>query len=93
MVQKVFRIREAKNGTETDALLQTGTDGHHGIWKMLKKNRTLEDGRIPAKEPKNARIEGQKRSITRKEYQRLVNKSEMESFMAQKGLWNLAREK
>ena len=28
MVQKVFEIREAKNGTETDELLQTGTDGH-----------------------------------------------------------------
>ena len=30
---------------------------------------------------------------TRKEYQRLVNKFEMEGFMAQRGLWNLARNK
>ena len=29
----------------------------------------------------------------RKEYQRLLNKFEMEGFMAQKGLWNLARNK
>ena len=36
---------------------------------------------------------GQKRRTTRKEYQRLSNKFEMEGFMAQKGLWNLVREK
>ena len=28
MVQKVFGIREAKNGTETDERLQAGADGH-----------------------------------------------------------------
>ena len=33
MVQKVFGIREAKNGTETDELLQTGTDGHQRVWR------------------------------------------------------------
>ena len=31
MVQKVFGIREAKNGTEIDELLQTGTDGHQRV--------------------------------------------------------------
>ena len=29
----------------------------------------------------------------RKEHQRLLNKFEMEDFMAQEGLWNLVREK
>ena len=67
-----------------------GTQGHG---KMLKIIPILEDGRIPAKEANNWRIEGQNRRITRKEYQRLMNKFEMEGFMAQKGLWNLAREK
>ena len=43
----------------------------HG--KMLKRIQVLEDGRVS---------EGQKR----KEYQRLLNKFEMEGFMAQKGL-------
>ena len=33
------------------------------------------------------------RKITRKEYQRLLNKFEMEGLMAQKGPWNLAKEK
>ena len=36
---------------------------------------------------------GRKKIFTRKEYQRLVNNSEMEGLMAQKGLWNLAKEK
>ena len=30
--RKEFWIREAKNGTETDELLQTGTDGHQRVW-------------------------------------------------------------
>ena len=34
-----------------------------------------------------------KQRITRKEYQRLLNNFEMEGIMAQKGLWNLAKEK
>ena len=57
--------------------------------KMLKRIHTLEDGRVPAKEAtggsRNWRIEGQKKRITRKEYQRLVNKFEMEGFLVQKG--------
>ena len=61
--------------------------------KMLKRFQVLEDGRVPAKDARRWRIEGQKRRRTRKEYQRLLNKFEMEGFMAQKGLWNLAREK
>ena len=63
----------------------------HG--RMNKRIQTLEDGRVPAKEAKDWRIEGQRKRITRKEYQRLVNKFEMDGFMAQKGLWNLAKEK
>ena len=38
-------------------------------------------------------MEGQERKVTRKEYQRLLNKFEVEGFMAQKGLWNLVRNK
>ena len=59
---------------------------------MLKRVQTLEDGGVPAKEALIWRIEGQKKRITRKEYQRLVNKFEMEGFVSQKGLWNLAKE-
>ena len=67
-----------------------GTQGHG---KMLKRIQVLEDGRVQAKEARNWRIEGEKRIMTGKEYQRLRNNFEMEGFMAQKGLWNLAGEK
>ena len=52
--------------------------------KMLKRIQVLEDGRVPAKEARSWRIEGQERRSTRKAYQRLVNKFEMEGFIAQK---------
>ena len=87
---RCFGIREAKNGTETDELLHTRTDVHQRIYgKMLRIIQTLEDGSVPAKEAKNWRIEGQKKRVTGKEYQRLLNKFEMESFMAQRSMWNL----
>ena len=89
MVQKVFRIREAKNGTKAGNLLQTRTDGHQRIWQNEEKNPTLEEGRVPAKEAKNWRIEGEKKRIARKEYQRLLNNFEMEGLMSQKGLWKV----
>ena len=43
--------------------------------RMMKRIQILEDGRVPAKETKNWMIEGEKKRITRKEYQRLLNKS------------------
>ena len=58
--------------------------GTQGYGNMLKRIQVLEDGRVPAKEATNWRIEGQKRRVTRKEYQRLLNKFEMEGLMAQK---------
>ena len=69
---------------------QVGTKEHG---KMIKRIQILEDGRVPAKEAKDWKIEGKKRRITRKECTRLINEFELEGLMAQKGLWNLAREK
>ena len=69
---------------------QVGTQEHG---KMLKRIQVLEDGRVHEKEARNWKIEGQKRRIAGKEHKRLVNELEMGGFMAQKGLWNLAREK
>ena len=87
MVQKLFGICEAKNGTETDERLQAGADGHPKrmakCW-MLKRLQVLEDGGVAAKEARSWRIEGPKRRITRKEYQTLLNKFEMEGCIAQK---------
>ena len=70
--------------------VQVGTKEHG---KMLKRIQILEGGRVPAKEAKNWRIEGEKRRIAGKEYRRLLNELESEGSMAQKGPWNLAREK
>ena len=60
---------------------QVGTKGHG---KMINRIQILEDGRVPAKEAGNWKIEGQKRRITSKDNQRLLNKFEMERFMAQR---------
>ena len=79
--------------TEINELPQTRTDGHQRIWQNAEKFQTLEEGRVPAKETKNRKIEAEKKIITIKEYQRLLNKFEMEGLMAQKGLWNLRKEK
>ena len=35
--KKVFSICEAKMATETNELLQTGTDGHQRIWQNAEK--------------------------------------------------------
>ena len=60
---------------------------------MMKRIQILEEGRVPAKEAKNWRIEGEKKRITSKEYKMLLKIFEMEGLMAQKGMWNLAKEK
>ena len=52
MVQKVFGIRQTY-GTKASQLQKTGT-------KMTKGIQTLEEGRVPAKEAKNWRIDGEK---------------------------------
>ena len=59
--------------------------------KMMKTIQTLEEGRVPAREAKKWRIEGEKKRISRKEHKRLLNNFEMEGSVAQKGLWNLAK--
>ena len=41
MVRKMLRIREAKNGTKADELLQTGTDGHQRVWQIVEKDPSL----------------------------------------------------
>ena len=52
--------------------------------KMVTRIRTLGEGRVPAKEAKNWRIEGEQKRITRKECQRLLNNFDMEVVITQK---------
>ena len=61
--------------------------------KMLKRIQVLKDGRVPAKEGKELENRWKKTRITRKEYKKPANKFEMEGLMAQKSLWNSAKEK
>ena len=61
--------------------------------QMVKRIQTLEEGRVPAKETKNWRVEGEKRRITRREHRRLLINFEIEGLLAQKGLWKSAMEK
>ena len=60
---------------------QVGTKEHG---KMLKRIQILEDGRVPGQEAKNWKIQGQKRRITRHEYNRLLNEFDMGGFMERK---------
>ena len=76
--RKCFGLRTAENGTKSNELLQARASGHKGARKMLKRIQVLEDGRIPAKEARNWKIEGQKSSITREEYRKLWNEFETE---------------
>ena len=61
--------------------------------EMTTRIQILEDGRVPATETKNWRNEGEKKRITREEFQRLLNNFEMECSTAQRRLWKLAKEK
>ena len=69
---KVFGIREAKNRTKTNELLQTGTDGHQRIWQNDAKSPNFRGRKSPSQRGK-AIVESreEKKRITRKEYKRL----------------------
>ena len=58
----MLRLREAKNGTEIDELLQARASGHKRVsmTKCENGSRSLRDGRVAAKEAKTLKIEGQK---------------------------------
>ena len=95
LVQEMRGLCEAKDGTEIDDLLQAGASRHKRARQDVKTNSgpRKEDGRIPAKKARDRKIEGQQSRITWKEYKRLLNEFEIEGFIAQKGFWNLARQK
>ena len=74
--------------------LQAGASWHQRVrLNVNKRIQILGDGRVPAKDAKTGTFMDKKRRITRKEYRRLWNEFETGAFMAQKGLWNVAREK
>ena len=68
--------------------LDTKEDG-----QMLKLILTLEEERVLAKNARGWKIEGQRRRVTRKQCKRLREEFEVGGFMAQKGLWNIAKKR
>ena len=59
--------------------------GEFGKW--MKRIQILEEGKVPAK------VSEKRKRIARKEHRRLLYNFEMDGSTAQKGLWNLAKEK
>ena len=60
MVQNVFVICEAKNGTTTDELLQTWTDGHQRIWQTGEKNPNTRGRKSPSQRGNELEDRGRK---------------------------------
>ena len=85
MVQKMLGLCEAENGTPIDELLQAGASGHKRAWKHVEANSGSRGRQcFCQRRQKVGKLKGKERRITRKEYQRLVNKFDMEGFMAHK---------
>ena len=76
---------------EANCRLEQVSTKEHG--KMLNEFRFSKTAGFLRRGQNIGKLKGKKRRITRKEYQRLLNVFEMEGFMAQKELWNLARDK
>ena len=58
-----------------DCKLELVGTKEHG--KMLKRLQNLEDGKVPAKETKKWKFEGQKRRFTRTDFRILLHEFEM----------------
>ena len=88
---RVMRGREWDHNWWTDAGRSKWTQKSMArCWNEFIFSKTA--GFLP-KRQQIGKFRDKKRRITRKEYQRLLNMFDMEGFMAQKGLWNLARNK
>ena len=52
MVQKVFWVCEAKNGTNDSKMLHAGADGHQRIWQNGEKNPNTRGRESPSQRGK-----------------------------------------
>ena len=80
-------------GPKIDELLQAKQVSTKEHGKVLKRILILEDGRVPAKEARNWKIEGQNRSITRKEYRRFWNEFEIWRFSWHRKVYGISHER
>ena len=60
MVQKVFGIREARNGTKNDELLQAGASGHKRAWQDVETNSGSRGRQNSCKGGKNGKMKDKK---------------------------------
>ena len=89
-MQKAFGLCTLPCGTEADEPLQARKDTkEHG--KLLKIILKLEGGEVPGRNAKRWKAEGENRKVTRKERKRAREEFEIGGFMAQKRLWNIAK--
>ena len=65
---------------------------HEIRWKDVKANSGLGSWKDPCQECEKLEIEEQKRRNIRREYRGWWEAFEIGGFMAQKGLWNIAKE-
>ena len=61
--------------------------------KMLKIILKLEEGRVPDRNAKGWKVEEQQSRATGKECTRLREEFEVGGFMAQQGLWDIAKKR
>ena len=88
MVQKV-----AKHGTKASELLWTGADGHQRIWQSDEKNPSSRGRKSPSQRDKELENRWREEKDYEKGVSEVVKNFEMEGLMAEKGLWNVAKEK
>ena len=69
------------------------TEEHQRIWQNAEENSNSGRRQSPSQGGKKLEDRRTKEKNHKKGYQMLVEKFEMEGFMAQKGVWNLDREK
>ena len=91
-MQEMLGLCDARNGTEFDELLQAGASRHKRVRQDVKTNSAPGRWHGPCQRGKHLENRRRKEKNHEKSVSRLLGKFEMEGFMAQKGLWNLARE-
>ena len=61
LAQKVFGLYAAKTRTKIDESMQADEHGHERVWEHMKSNLNPRRGRVPAKNARGWKIEGQKK--------------------------------
>ena len=91
--RKVFGLYSMPFCAGVDEPLQTRQKKDRRELRMLEKFSNWEEREIPDRKAEGWKTEGEKKIVTRKEWTRLREEFEDESFMAQEELRNIANKK